>query len=137
VPPRPIARLALRHLAALAGCLPAAACGGGWQAVPPPWPASFTSRQEVQVWAGHRTTRLHGVVVTPDSVSGIPFLQPLTCDSCRVQLARSEVDSLRVGDPTGGFWASSALVLVGLLVAAFTVCETGSLDCPSLLSGGT
>jgi hypothetical protein len=68
-------------------------------------------------------------MITPDSVSGIPFLAPLTCDSCRVGFPRAQVDSIKLGDPTGGFWASTGLVLLGLLLAAFAICLTGSVDC--------
>lgn len=69
------------------------------------------------------------MVITPDSISGIPFLAPLTCDSCRAIFPRAQVDSIQVGDPTGGFWASTILVLLGLLLAAFAVCLTGSVEC--------
>jgi hypothetical protein len=128
----PTMHLAMRHLAALVSCFSAAACGAGWQAVPTPWPSSFAARQQVQIWSGHSTARLHGVVVTQDSLSGIPWLQPFACDSCRVAFPRATVDSLRTGDPSGGFWASIGWVLVGLVLAS---CEVGVQACP--LAGGT
>ena len=60
--------------------------------------------------------RLHGVIVGADTVSGIPFLKPLDCDSCRVRIERAEVDSLRIGEPVDGFWKTAALgAALGLL----------------------
>jgi hypothetical protein len=128
---------AARHWASLVLSLPGAACGAGWQTVSQPWPESVAPRQQVEVWSDHRATRLHGVVITPDSVSGVPFLAPLSCDSCRVGFPRAQVDSIRVGDPPGGLWASTGLVLLGLLAAALAICLTGSQDCPGFLAGDT
>jgi hypothetical protein len=134
---RPRARLPLRHLSVLALSLPATGCGAGWHQVAQPWPATFAARQQVQVWAGPETLRLHGVALTADSISGIPFMRPLTCDSCRVTRSRSEVDSLRTGDPAGGFWGSTGLVLLGLFVGALTLCIVGGEDCSPFVGGGT
>ena len=126
---RRIYRLAFRHLVTGLGCLPATACGAGWHAVAVAEPVTLAPRQQAQIWVGHRQVRVHGVAVTQDSISGIPFLQSLACDSCRLSFPRAQVDSLRVGDPTGGFWGSTGLVLLGLLLAAFAVCTTSSVDC--------
>lgn len=62
--------------------------------------------------------RLHGLRIGPDSLSGIPFLKPIECDSCRVSIARAEVDSIRAGDPPGGFWATTIGILVVLAVVS-------------------
>jgi len=71
--------------------------------------------------------RLHGVIVGADTVSGIPFVRSLDCDSCRVGIERAEVDSLRIGDPVSGFWKTAALGAAVTLVALcrFGLCETG------------
>jgi hypothetical protein len=71
--------------------------------------------------------RLHGVIVGADTVSGIPFLKALDCDSCRVRFERAEVDSLRLGDPVGAFWGTAALgALAGLVVMCVSGwCEAG------------
>jgi hypothetical protein len=69
------------------------------------------------------------VVLTGDSIAGIPFLQPLDCDSCRVTLPVSAVDSLRTGDPEGGFWATAALGMFGLIVGIFLGCAAGLEGC--------
>jgi len=62
------------------------------------------------------------------------LLAPLACDSCRVGLFRSEVDSIRTGDPTGGLWGSAGLIIVGLLGVIFFTCATGSA-CPAGVNG--
>jgi len=76
---------------------------------------------------GQRMTRLHAVVMTRDSFSGIPFLQSVDCDSCRVQFSRDDVDSVRVGNPPAGFWGTVGLVAAGLLVVGLAAC--GSEGC--------
>ena len=73
--------------------------------------------------------RLHGVIVGADTVSGIPFLKSLDCDSCRVRIERAEVDSLRLGEPDGGFWKTVAL---GALAGLVDLCYFGWCD-----AGGT
>ena len=74
------------------------ACGAGWQRVDPPAPSPFPVRQQVQFWMGPRTRVLHAVVVGPETLSGVPFHLPPTCDSCRVAISRSAVDSMRLGN---------------------------------------
>jgi hypothetical protein len=71
--------------------------------------------------------RLPGMVLTDDSLSGIPSLQPLTFDSCRAVLSRSGVDSLCTGDPVAGLWGVVVLVVAPLLVVA---CPSESEQCP-------
>jgi hypothetical protein len=96
----------------LAGC----AAGPGWSRIPqgdlPPLPV----REQAQVWSRGHSQQLHGIRVTRDSISGVPFFQDPRCDSCRVSLARAEVDSVRVGGP--GMDAAGA-TLAGLGVGLF------------------
>jgi hypothetical protein len=51
------------------------------------------ARQTVDVWSHGRRLRLHGATVLLDSITGIPYDMPLTCDSCRVGLPRAQIDS--------------------------------------------
>jgi hypothetical protein len=51
-------------------------------------------------------------------VSGISFIRPLSCDSCRIAVPRERVDSLRVGSPAEGFWKSIGLVVGGTMILA-------------------
>jgi hypothetical protein len=86
------------------------ACGAGWQQ-PSLTPAVFSEKQQVEVWQQGRVRRWHAVAISADSLSGIPWLQPVTCDSCRVTVPRTGVDSIRLGNPTAGFWKSFGLVV--------------------------
>lgn len=122
---RPGSGETFRQLAAVALLLLATGCGAGWATVTVPEPRSFSPRRQIQLWVGQRATRLHAVVITRDSVSGIPFLEPVDCDSCRVQFPRSEVDSVRLGNPPAGFWRTLGLVLAGLFVVALAACASG------------
>jgi hypothetical protein len=82
----------------------------------------------VRLWTHDRVVQWHAVLVTRDSISGIPDQVSQGCDSCRVTLPTSAVDSLRVGYPTGGgdrggdgpseatdFWLYSLIILGALL----------------------
>jgi hypothetical protein len=65
----------------------------------------------VRVWQHDAVLRWHAVVIAPDSVSGIPWLQPIDCDSCRIAVPRATVDSLQVGNPSGGWWKTVGIAL--------------------------
>jgi len=57
----------------------------------------------VRLWTRDSVLQWHAVLVTHDSISGIPDMVSMTCDSCRVTLPTSAVDSLQVGySPHGG-----------------------------------
>ena len=100
-------------------------CGAGWHQ-PAPVPAgALPPRQQVQVWQGGSAVRWHAVRVSGDSVSGIPFLQPTSCDSCRTALPRASVDSIRLGSPVGGFWKTVGLVAGTFVLAGVIYCSQG------------
>jgi hypothetical protein len=81
----------------------------------------------VQVWVEGRALRWHGVVVGEDSISGVPFVQHLECDSCRRRVPLAVVDSVRIGQPMAGFWKTMGLV-VGIPAAVMAVlCWNGCL----------
>jgi hypothetical protein len=98
------------------------ACGANWHRPSELLPGPLNPRQQVQVWRHATPSRWHAVVVSPDTISGIPFLQPITCDSCRVALSRTEVDSLRFGNPVAGLWKSIGLVVGSLLAVCMATC---------------
>jgi hypothetical protein len=64
-------------------------------------------------------TLLQAVTLEADTLRGVPFIKPPTCDSCRVKLALVTVDSLRVGNKERGFFRTTGLVLTIGLVWAF------------------
>jgi hypothetical protein len=79
-----------------------AACGAGWHRVDDLASRALPVRDQVQLWLGRQTRVWHAVTVGPDSVSGVPFHLPPDCDSCRVVIARSMVDSMRLGNQERG-----------------------------------
>lgn len=90
-------------------------CAAGWHTVGPRDP-SFPPRQQAQIWVNDEMVRVHALRLTTDSVRGIPYLQPLDCDTCWVSYPRDQVDSIRLGDPVGGFGATVCLILSILMV---------------------
>jgi hypothetical protein len=112
---RQTTRLRVGNAIALALFLPQCSCGAGWHRIEPTIPSSLAQGQQVQVWQGARGVQLHAVRVEPDSITGVPFQKPADCDSCRISLPRSTVDSLRAGDPTAAFLKSIGLTLASWL----------------------
>jgi len=51
----------------------------------------------VRIWTGDSVLQWHTVLVTRDSISGILTNVSQPCDSCRLTLPTSAVDSLQVG----------------------------------------
>lgn len=112
----------LRRTAAIALASLHIGCGAGWRTTPlasGPQP----QRQQAQVWTGGRALRWHALVVGDDSISGVPFNRPPACDTCRVAVQREEVDSLRLGNPTAGFWKSVGLGLGLSMIGALVICR--------------
>ena len=72
--------------------------------------------------------QLKGIAVTGDSLSGVPWLKPLDCASCRVTFARTSVDSLRTGSPEGGFIAT---LLIGVIAVFLGTCIMTEGECYS------
>lgn len=113
----------IRH--GLAGLLLlTAGCGAGWRWVPPPWTEQLPSRQQVQVWSGGEVRRWHAIRIVGDTVSGVPYVEPPDCDSCRVSLPRSAVDSIRTGDPVRGFLRTTAVVFAVGLLLVVSLCDS-------------
>ena len=96
------------------------ACGGGWRRVEDLTPRALPARAQVQVWQDQRVTLLHGVTLEPDRLDGGPFTQPPTCDSCRVHLSLTAVDSLRVGNKERAFFRTAGLLAAIGLAWAYT-----------------
>ena len=55
--------------------------------------------ERARIWTRDSVVQWRAVLITQDSISGVPD-GPLSCDSCRVTLATSVVDSLQVGYST-------------------------------------
>jgi hypothetical protein len=100
-------------------------CGPGWHRPAQLVPGPLSRRQQVQVWRKGTMLRWHAVRVEQDTISGIPWLQPVGCDSCRRSLPRAAVDSVRVGNPIVGFWKTVAVVLAVPAAVVIAYCWRG------------
>jgi hypothetical protein len=100
------------------------ACGAGWHQPAQMAPGPLPARQQVQVWQRGRALQWHAVSVSSDSVTGIPFHKSADCDSCRLTMPRSQVDSLRLGNPTAGFWKTVGLVVGIPVLAVVVICSS-------------
>lgn len=78
-------------------------------------------RTKYQVWSGGSPQVLIALRVTADSVSGVPYWMPPACDSCRVALPRSAVDSIRQRgfDPNKSLLATIIITPILVLWAAY------------------
>lgn len=74
----------------------AAGCHAPWQREEMIIPGDLPREQLIDIWSGDTVVRWHAAVYTPDSITGIPATLPATCDSCRIALPRSAVDSIYV-----------------------------------------
>ena len=89
----------------------------------------------VLIWSHGAFNTWHAVVITQDSVSGIPYENSLTCDSCRRSLPRSQVDSMQLGyvrhhiDSKVVLQGAGAIALLLALEAAFCTLIGATHDC--------
>jgi hypothetical protein len=118
-------RRAMRVAGAAACAVCQAGCGAGWRTTPIV-PGPLPPRQQAQVWTGGQARQWHALVISADSVSGVPFTRSPACDSCRVGVARDAVDSIRVGNPSAGLWKSVALTGAAVLAGALVFCRLDS-----------
>jgi hypothetical protein len=105
------------------------ACGAGWHRPAAVEPGQWPPRQQAQVWSGKDSHQWHALVITSDSISGIPFQKPVSCDRCRQSLSRSVVDSVRAGDPMEGFWKTVSLGVAVPIVFLVILCGTNGAGC--------
>lgn len=98
-----------------------AGCSAGWHQITLDPQASYKPRDELQVWMHGEAQRWHGVRVDSSTISGVPHTKPPECDSCRISVPRTAVDSVRVGDPDGAVLGTvvGVLVIGGLGYFAF------------------
>lgn len=113
-----------RSTAVLLASLLTQACGAGWHQPAQLTPGPLPARQQVQVWQRGRALQWHAVSVSPDAVTGVPYLEPVDCDTCRLTVPRSQVDSLRLGNPTAGFWKTVGLVVGIPALALVVICSS-------------
>jgi hypothetical protein len=73
----------------------------------------------VEVWSHNTAVHWRGVIVSPDSIRGVPYPERITCNVCRRALARSDVDSFRVRKPSDAERGGWIVVYTFALIAAF------------------
>ncbi len=104
----------------LAFVLVAAGCGQHWDARLRPTP--MKPADAVLIWSSGTVQKWHGVVVTGDSVSGVPYGTSLTCDSCRRSIPVALVDSMKFRHKTTAKdVAATSLTFAGILAASLVV----------------
>ena len=101
------------------------ACGAGWHRQNPAPSGALSPRQQVQVWQGGTALRWHAVRISADSVSGVPFLKSIGCNSCRTSVPLASVDSLRLGNPVAGFWKTVGAITGTFVLAGVIYCWKG------------
>src|SRR5262245_18344457 len=119
----------MRHFSYMALILLATGCSH-WEQRPLDEPTPIKPSVPVWIWRGADVEKWHAVVITPDSVSGIPDSVPvmlygtsLNCDSCRRSIPRAQVDSMKVGYLTGPPKGVKTALRVTAAVAAILLVE--------------
>jgi hypothetical protein len=59
-------------------------------------PTRLGRDQQVKIWSGDTLSRWHAVVITADSITGVPYKMSTKCDTCRLRLPLDAVDSIRL-----------------------------------------
>lgn len=100
-------------------------CGAGWHRVEATPESRFDPATQFLVHHGGTVDRWHAVRISADAVSGISWMAPVDCDSCRVATPRAAVDSIREGHPTAGLWKGVGLAFGSLAVFCAIACPKG------------
>lgn len=97
-----------------------AGCSTYWGQRPLDQPAPVNPNYPVWIWSRGAVDKWHAVLVTQDSISGIPYEMPQTCDSCRRSLPRTQVDSMKASYLGHHITAGSVIKGVGFAAAVLT-----------------
>ena len=81
-------------------------------------PTPVKPHNPVWIWSGGEVNKWHAVVITQDSVSGIPYGVTLKCDSCRRSIPRTRVDSMKLGYRTLPEYITDCVGAVAVLTLA-------------------
>ena len=84
-------------------------------------PTPVPAEQRVEVWTHGEAYQLHAVTIDADSVRGVRWWHSPDCDSCRVAIARSAVDSVRTLRHDGGETGALVLILAPVAFITFLV----------------
>jgi hypothetical protein len=92
----------------------------GWHRVDSPQPGTdLPVRRQVRIWQHNHAVIVHSVRVRGDSLSGVPYIKPPSCDSCRIAFALSAIDSIQSGNTEQNYFlimgAVGAFVVLGIV----------------------
>jgi len=91
----------IRVLASTCSCLALLLTGEGcWTRSRLDEPTPLNPDQEVWIWSGGKGVQWREVIISRDSVIGIPYHSPRDCEDCRRSISRAEVDSIVVVRPS-------------------------------------
>jgi hypothetical protein len=109
----------MRHAAA--GLLLLAAACSSFQAGRPlgQVPLPVPPEQRLEVWSQGKRYPLNTVTVDADSLHGVRWWDHPSCDSCRVAIARTAVDSVRIPRDDGGETGALALIVLPIAFLAY------------------
>jgi hypothetical protein len=85
---------------------------------------SLAPRAQVRLWVRGTVHQVHGVRVVGDSVTAVPFIRPLACDSCALRVALHDIDSVQVrafDRDKSIFMAILVTPMVYLVLLSFTI----------------
>ena len=93
-------------------------CTPYWGRRPLDQPTPVKPDDPVLIWSHGAFNTWHAVIITQDSVSGIPYEMSLTCDSCRLSVPRSQVDSMQLAYLRHRIDSKGVLQVTGVLALA-------------------
>lgn len=100
--------------------------GPGWHPFVATRAQQPSDAQVVEFHVADTLVRLHGVHVTSDSISGVPWLEHTSCDTCRVTFALVRVSAMRTGNPGAGAQNMMSVILgIGLFLAGMAAAFSG------------
>ena len=120
---------ALRLSTALLVAVTLSGCSANWQPINVSRPRQINERTVLEFHAKNELVRLHGVRFERDSVSGIPWLDHLSCDTCRVHYALAAISGPRTGNPGAAAWGvviPIAAIIGGSAILAAIICGGGA-----------
>jgi hypothetical protein len=93
------------------------ACGPNWHPATLLQPRPLGDRSVLEFRVQDTIIRLHAVRFERDSVTGVPWLEHTSCDSCRVRFAIADISEARIGSPGMGAWNIMLpfVVIIGFL----------------------
>jgi hypothetical protein len=109
--------LTITSLFALTACV-------SWRPIASVQPGELPPRQEYRLATHGHFYRLHALRWGADSVSGVPYLQPPSCDSCRLAFSTREIEGIQVQQEA--HVRTTLFVLAAAAIAGFLLVESST-----------